>query len=119
MFGNFSPASAEGQLDTPNNSAYFSLGDSERESKEQQITKNHKTEHMNTTTRESRKSIVRVAPLLTFTFAILLASLPAASIAADPETKEHKPVIVRPSELQWSDSPALPAGVKSAFCMAT
>ncbi len=52
------------------------------------------------------------AALLTFTFAILLAALPAASIAADPETKEHKPVIVQPSELQWSDSPALPAGVK-------
>ena len=67
---------------------------------------------MNTTTRESRKGIVSVAPLLTFTFAIFLAALPAASIAADPETKEHKPVIVQPSELQWSDSPALPAGVK-------
>jgi len=64
---------------------------------------------MNTTTRESRKGIVSVAPLLTFTFAIFLAALPAASIAADPETKEHKPVIVQPSELQWSDSPALPA----------
>jgi quercetin dioxygenase-like cupin family protein len=50
--------------------------------------------------------------LLTFTFAILLAVLPAASMAADPETKEHKPVIVQPSELEWSDSPALPAGVK-------
>ena len=67
---------------------------------------------MNTTTRESRKGIVSVAPLLTFTFAIFLAALAAASIAADPETKEHKPVIVQPSELQWSDSPALPAGVK-------
>jgi quercetin dioxygenase-like cupin family protein len=52
------------------------------------------------------------APLLTFTCAILLAALAAPSIAADPEAKEHKPAIVRPSELQWSDSPALPAGVK-------
>ena len=67
---------------------------------------------MNTTRRESRKGIVSAAPLLPFTFAMLLAALPAASIAADPETKEHKPVIVQPSELQWSDSPALPAGVK-------
>ena len=54
---------------------------------------------------------MRVAPLLTFTLAIFLASLPAASISADPETNEDKPVIVRPSELQWSNSPALPAGV--------
>jgi quercetin dioxygenase-like cupin family protein len=67
---------------------------------------------MNTTTRENRKSIVSAASLHTFTFAILLAALAAPSIAADPETKEHKPVIVQPSELQWSDSPALPAGVK-------
>jgi len=67
---------------------------------------------MNTTRRESRKGIVSAAPLLPFTFAMLLAALPAASIAADPETKEHKPVMVQPSELQWSDSPALPAGVK-------
>ena len=67
---------------------------------------------MNTTRCESRKGIVSAAPLLTFTFAIFLAALPAASIAADPETKEHQPVIVQPSELQWSDSPALPAGVK-------
>ena len=67
---------------------------------------------MNTTTRESRTGTVSAAPLLTFTFAIFLAAMPAASIAADPETKEHKPVIVQPSELQWSDNPALPAGVK-------
>src|SRR6266478_10177342 len=84
----------------------------QRESKEQQITKNHKIEHMSTSRRESRQGIVSAAPLLTFTFAIFLVALPAASIAADPETKEHKPVIVQPSELQWSDSPALPAGVK-------
>src|SRR5260370_30376217 len=68
---------------------------------------------MNTTTKENGKSIMTCAmPLLTFRFATFLAALPAASIAADQETKEHKPVIVRPSELQWSDSPALPAGVK-------
>ena len=67
---------------------------------------------MNTTRRKSRKGIVSAAALLTFTFAILLAALPVASITADPETKEHKPVIVQPLELEWSDSPALPAGVK-------
>jgi len=50
---------------------------------------------MNTTRRESRKGIVSAAPLLTFTFAIFLAALPGPSIAADPETKEHKPVIVQ------------------------
>src|SRR5437016_11634525 len=61
---------------------------------------------------KNRKGIMTAAPLLTFTFAVLLAALPATSIAADPETKEHKPVIVQPSELQWSDSPALPAGGK-------
>lgn len=47
-----------------------------------------------------------------FTFIIGLAGLPAPSSAADPETNDHKPVIVRPADLQWSDSPALPAGVK-------
>ena len=67
---------------------------------------------MNAITRESRKRIASAAPLLTFTFATFLAALPAASIAADPEIKKHKPVIVQPSELQWSDSSALPAGVK-------
>ena len=51
-------------------------------------------------------------PLLRFTTAIWLAALPAPSIAADPDTKEHKPVIVQSSDMQWSDSPALPAGVK-------
>jgi quercetin dioxygenase-like cupin family protein len=52
------------------------------------------------------------APRLTLTFAIWLAVLPAPCIAGDPQTKEHKPVIVQPSEFAWSDSPALPAGVK-------
>jgi hypothetical protein len=61
---------------------------------------------------KNSKGIMTAAPLLTFTFAVLLAALPGTSIAADPEIKEHKPVIVQPSELQWSDSPALPAGVK-------
>ena len=68
---------------------------------------------MNTSTSENRKSIMRSAtPLLTFTFVIWLAASPAPSMAADPETKEHKPSIVQPSEMKWSDSPALPAGVK-------
>jgi hypothetical protein len=67
---------------------------------------------MNTTTCEKRKGVVSAAPLLTVTFAILLAALPATSIAAEPESKEHKPSIVQPSEMQWTDSPALPAGMK-------
>jgi quercetin dioxygenase-like cupin family protein len=67
---------------------------------------------MNTTTREHSQGIRSAAPLISFTLAILLAALPAPSIAADSESKEHKPVIVQPSELEWSDSPALPAGVK-------
>jgi quercetin dioxygenase-like cupin family protein len=67
---------------------------------------------MNTATRESRNRVASAAPLLAFTFAVFLTALPAASIAGDPETKEHKPVIVQPAELQWSDSPALPSGVK-------
>jgi hypothetical protein len=67
---------------------------------------------MNTTTRENRKSIMSAATLLTLTFAILLAVVTATSFAADPETKEHKPSIVQPSEMQWTDSPALPTGVK-------
>src|SRR5688572_16143767 len=68
---------------------------------------------MNITARENTKSITSsVAPLLTFTAAIWLAALPAPSIAADPESKEHKPSIVQPSEMKWSDSPALPAGMK-------
>jgi quercetin dioxygenase-like cupin family protein len=58
------------------------------------------------------KAVMTVTPLLTFTFAVFLAALPSTLVAADPETKEHKPVIVQPWELQWSDSPALPAGVK-------
>ena len=52
------------------------------------------------------------ASVLAFPFAIWLAALPAPCSGADPESKEHKPVIVRPTELQWSDSPALPAGFK-------
>ena len=67
---------------------------------------------MNTIPRKNRKGMMSATPLLTFTVAILLAAPPAISIAADPETKEHKPVIVQPSQLEWSDSPALPAGVK-------
>ena len=67
---------------------------------------------MNTTIREKRKSIMSVASLSTVMFAIVLAALPATSMAAEPETKEHKPSIVQPSEMQWTDSPALPAGVK-------
>ena len=46
------------------------------------------------------------------TFAIWLADWPAPRIVADPQINEHKPVIVQPSEFAWSDSPALPAGVK-------
>ena len=68
---------------------------------------------MKTTTRENTKSIMSSAiPLLTFTAAVWLAALPTTSMAADPESKEHKPSIVQPSEMKWSDNPALPAGVK-------
>jgi quercetin dioxygenase-like cupin family protein len=70
---------------------------------------------MNTTTSKSRKTIVSAAALLTFALAIGLAAVPATSLAAEPESKEHKPSIVQPSEMQWTDSPALPAGVK--FCL--
>ena len=51
------------------------------------------------------------AAWFTVIFAIL-GALPATSLAGDRETKEHKPVIVQPSELEWADSPALSAGVK-------
>jgi quercetin dioxygenase-like cupin family protein len=62
---------------------------------------------------ENRKDVMRcAAPLLIFTFAIWLAALPAPRIVADSQVNEHKPVIVQPSEFAWSDSPALPAGVK-------
>jgi quercetin dioxygenase-like cupin family protein len=61
---------------------------------------------------KKRKGIMNATALLTFTFAVLLAAIPATPVAADPGIKEHKPVIVQPSELQWSHSPALPAGVK-------
>ncbi|HEV2840823.1 MAG TPA: cupin domain-containing protein [Chthoniobacterales bacterium] len=67
---------------------------------------------MNTTTREKTKSFMSAALLLPVTLALWLAVLPATSLAADPESKEHKPSIVQPSEMQWTDSPALPAGVK-------
>src|SRR5688500_13563544 len=67
---------------------------------------------MKTTTSENRKTMRSAKALLTFTFAIWLVAWPAPSIAVDPETKEHKPYLVQPSEMQWTDSPALPAGVK-------
>src|SRR5947207_12823798 len=68
---------------------------------------------MNTTTMENGKGVMRcAAPLLILTFAIWLAALPAPRVVADPQINEHKPVIVQPSEFAWSDSPALPAGVK-------
>jgi hypothetical protein len=38
--------------------------------------------------------------------------LAALSIAAEHSAKEHKTVIMTPAQLQWADSPALPAGVK-------
>lgn len=71
---------------------------------------------MNTTITENRERIMSgTTPLLTCTFAIWLAAFPTSSIAADHESKEDKPVIMQPSALQWSDSPALPAGVKVAI----
>jgi hypothetical protein len=51
----------------------------------------------------------RIAALLSCALGICLAT---SSFAADPATKERQPVIIVPSDLQWSDSPALPAGVK-------
>src|SRR5688572_18164484 len=36
----------------------------------------------------------------------------APSFAADHTGKMEKPVIMVPSDLQWTDSPALPSGVK-------
>jgi quercetin dioxygenase-like cupin family protein len=50
--------------------------------------------------------------LLMRALAICFAASSALTIAADPDTKEHQPVIMVPSDLEWSDSPALPAGVK-------
>jgi quercetin dioxygenase-like cupin family protein len=57
---------------------------------------------------------ISAAALLVFALAIGLSHSPAPSIAADAASKgkEHKPVFMLPSDLQWADSPALPAGMK-------
>jgi hypothetical protein len=68
---------------------------------------------MNTTTRQNRKSIMRRAtPLLILIFPFCFAALPVPRIVADLQSNAHKPVIMQPSEFTWSDSPALPAGLK-------
>ena len=63
-------------------------------------------------TNSSMKIIGTTAALLTF--AIWLSHSPAPTSAADAagKGKEHQPVYMLPADLQWADSPALPAGVK-------
>ncbi len=68
---------------------------------------------MNTTTSQNRNSIISSATsLLTFTFAIGLAALPAPSIAADEVKKDCKPIMVQASEMKWIDTPALAKGLQ-------
>ena len=57
---------------------------------------------------------ISAAALLTFALAIGLSRSPGLSIAADAASNddEHQPAFMLPSDLQWADSPALPAGVK-------
>jgi quercetin dioxygenase-like cupin family protein len=59
------------------------------------------------------KHIHNARVLCTLTFLIWSSGLSVPQcVAADPAAKEHKPVIMLPSDMQWSDSPALPVGVK-------
>ena len=53
-----------------------------------------------------------IRTLLTLALAIWLGASLAPSRAADQAGQEHQPVIMLPTDLQWVDSPALPAGVK-------
>ena len=57
---------------------------------------------------------ISVTALLTLGLAIWVSYSPAPSLAADAgsKDKDHQPVYMLSSDLQWSDSPALPAGVK-------
>ncbi|HEY5892608.1 MAG TPA: cupin domain-containing protein [Chthoniobacterales bacterium] len=62
--------------------------------------------------REAKIDVHR-ASVIPFTVATcLVGAFVAPLFAADPITKEHASVIVVPSEMQWTDSSALPAGVK-------
>ena len=51
------------------------------------------------------------ATLLTLALAMWLSRSPVATNASANQD-EHKPVLIQPSDLQWADNPALPAGVK-------
>lgn len=56
---------------------------------------------------------IRRASLLTFTVSTCFAgAFLGPSFAADPAAKEQKSEIMVPSDMQWTDSPALPEGVK-------
>jgi quercetin dioxygenase-like cupin family protein len=59
-----------------------------------------------------QKSGVWWMALLGCAVAIWLAPWAASSFAADHASTMAKAVIMVPSDLQWTDSPALPAGVK-------
>lgn len=54
------------------------------------------------------------AALLALALAIWLFQSSATSIAADEASKDHahQPVMMLPSDLKWTDSPALPAALK-------
>ena len=64
------------------------------------------------TTLRTKDTGLRIAALFAVTLAIGLAASHLPSFAADPVHEEHEPVIKLPSDLQWSDSPALRGGVK-------
>ena len=70
---------------------------------------------MKATTHENTKSrMSRATALLTITLAAGLVTLPAPSIAAEP-AKDCNPIMMQPSEMKWTDSPALAKGLK--VCM--
>ena len=65
---------------------------------------------MKTTYARSKHGVTASCSRLLILAAVI--GLTGISIAAEHAAKEHKTVIMTPTQLQWTDSPALPAGMK-------
>ena len=65
---------------------------------------------MKTTRARSKHGVTASGSRLLVLAAII--GLAGFSIAAEHAGKEHKPVIMTPAQMQWIDTPALPAGMK-------